>query len=106
MVIFLILGLILGAGMVFFVLQNIEPVSVSFLAWNLDGSLAVILMLAFGVGVLMTLLFLLPSFIRDEWQYSKLKKRNRQVEEELKQAKHLMNAPLPQPGMTDTTPHA
>jgi uncharacterized integral membrane protein len=104
MIIFLILGLIVGAGMVVFVLQNIEPASVAFLTWQLDGSLAVILMLAFGMGVLMTLLFLLPSFIRDEWHYRKLKKHVHATEEELAQTKRLMNAPLPQPTLKDTTP--
>lgn len=107
MVIFLILGLLLGAGMVVFVLQNITPVSVSFLTWSLDGSLAVILFLAFGVGVLMTLLFLLPSFIRDEWQYRKLKKHARAIEEELTRANKAIDtvgAPQPQPSMSNTTP--
>lgn len=107
MIIFLILGLILGAAMVTFVLQNITPVSVSFLTWHLDGSLAVILFLAFGVGVLMTLLFLLPSFIRDEWQYRKLKKHTRAIEEELTRANTAIGtAGAPQPSMSDTTPPA
>ena len=87
MIIFLILGVLVGAISVVFVLQNIMPVTVSFFAWHLDGSLAVILFLAFAAGVLMTLLFLLPSFIRDEWQYSRLRKRTRSLEDELAQAK-------------------
>jgi uncharacterized integral membrane protein len=109
MIIFLIVGLLLGAAMVAFVLQNITTVSVSFLTWHLDGSLAIILFLAFGVGVLMTLLFLLPSFIRDEWQYHKLKKHARAIEEELARVNNAMGsvgAPQPQPTMSPTTPPA
>ena|SRR3989344_6565019 len=87
MVIFLILGVLVGAISVVFVLQNITPVTVSFFTWHMDGSLAVILFLAFASGVLMTLLFLLPSFIRDEWRYSRLRKRTRSLEDELAQAK-------------------
>jgi uncharacterized integral membrane protein len=108
MIIFLILGLILGAAMVAFVLQNITTVSVSFLTWHLDGSLAIILFLAFGVGVLMTLLFLLPSFIRDEWQYHKLKKHARAIEDELTRANKSLStvgAPQPQPSMSEVPPH-
>ena len=87
MVIFLILGVLVGAISVVFVLQNITPVTVSFFTWHMDGSLAVILFLAFASGVLMTLLFLLPSFIRDEWRYSRLRRRTRSLEDELVQAK-------------------
>ncbi|OGG60741.1 hypothetical protein A2765_01340 [Candidatus Kaiserbacteria bacterium RIFCSPHIGHO2_01_FULL_56_24] len=87
MIIFLILGVLVGAISVVFVLQNIMPVTVSFFAWHLDGSLAVILFLAFAAGVLMTLLFLLPSFIRDEWRYSRVKKQIRALEAELAEAR-------------------
>lgn len=83
MVIFLVLGVVLGIVSVVFVLQNITPVTVSFLAWQMDGSLAVILFLAVLSGVFTTLLLLLPSFIRDEWHYSKLKKHAKNLEDEL-----------------------
>ncbi|OHB20364.1 MAG: hypothetical protein A2854_01265 [Parcubacteria group bacterium RIFCSPHIGHO2_01_FULL_56_18] len=96
MIIFLILGVLLGGITVLFFFQNIDPITVSFLFWHLDGSLAVILMIAFGSGILTTLLFLLPSFIRDEWQYRKLKKHARAVEAELAQAKSNMHAGAPE----------
>ncbi len=104
MIIFLILGVLVGGLAVVFVLQNITPVSVSFLTWHIDGSLAIILFLAVATGVLMTLLFLLPSFIRDEWQYRKLKKHARAVEAELAQAKSNMRtgAPEAQPAVDAT----
>ena len=102
MIIFLILGVMLGVVSVVFVLQNITPVSVAFFAWHLNGSLAVILFLALASGVLITLLFLLPGFIRDEWQYSRLKKRTRALEDEL--AKNKQPSPPAHPEMSDVTP--
>jgi len=83
MIIFLVLGVLLGVVSVMFVLQNISPVTVTFFTWSMDGSLAVILFLALASGVLITLLFLLPSFIRDEFRYSRLKKQTRALEDEL-----------------------
>ena len=87
MIIFLILGVALGAVSVIFVLQNITPVTVSFLAWQLDGSLAVILFLACMSGIVMTLLVLLPGLIRDEFRFSRLKKQARSLEDELTKTK-------------------
>lgn len=98
MIIFLILGVLLGAVSVMFVFQNITPVTVSFFTWQMDGSLSVIIFLALVSGVFITLLFLLPSFIRDEFRYSRLKKHTRAVEEELAAVKKSI-PPVVQPPM-------
>lgn len=82
MLLFLILGLVIGAVSVVFVLQNITPITVTFLTWHLDGSLAVILLLALISGMLMSALILLPSFIRSSWQVKRLQKRLRQYEDD------------------------
>ena len=87
MIIFLILGIGLGALSVLFVLQNITPVTVSLFAWHMDGSLAVILFLAVMSGVAMTLLILLPGLIRDEFRYSRMKKQAKTLEDELTKTK-------------------
>ena len=88
MIIFLILGIGLGALSVLFVLQNVTPVTVSFFAWHLDGSLAVILFLAVMSGIVMTLLVLLPGLIRDEFRFSRMKKQARSLEDELAKTKN------------------
>ena len=87
MIIFLILGIGLGALSVLFVLQNVTPVTLSFFAWHLDGSLAVILFLAVMSGIVMTLLVLLPGLIRDEFRYSRMKKQALSLEDELTKTK-------------------
>jgi uncharacterized integral membrane protein len=104
MIIFLILGVLVGAISVVFVLQNITAVSVSFFTWHLNGSLAVILFLALASGVLMTLLFLLPSFIRDEWRYSRAKKQIRALEAELEEARRHTLRPA-DPVVAPVPPH-
>lgn len=82
MIIFLILGLIIGAAAVVFVLQNVVPITVTFLSWHLSGSLAVILLLALLCGMLIAVLVLLPSTIRAEWRLRKLMKQNKRLQSE------------------------
>lgn len=92
MVILLIfLGAIVGAVSVIFVLQNITPVTVAFLAWHMEGSMAIILLLAMISGALVTMLTLLPTLIRDEFRYAKLQKEKKQVEDELNTTRKVIN---------------
>lgn len=88
MAFFLIFGSILGAISVVFVLQNITPITVSFFAWQFDGSLALILFLALLAGILLTVLMLFPGFVRDEVRAVTLRKRIRALERELEDARH------------------
>ncbi len=83
MIIFLILGLLVGAAAVVFALQNITTVTVMFLSWQLEGSLALIIMLAIGVGILMSFLLSLPDIIQKSFQISGLKKHNDKLKDEL-----------------------
>jgi uncharacterized integral membrane protein len=87
MVFFLILGALLGAISVVFVLQNITPITVTFFTWHIDGSLSIVLFLALLSGMLVTILLLVPGFIRDEWRFGSLKKQNKDLEAQLAQAK-------------------
>ena len=83
MLISLIFGVLLGGISVIFILQNITPITVTFFSWQLDGSLALVLFLAMGAGVFITLLFLLPSLIRDEMAFSRMKGDKQKLEEAL-----------------------
>ena len=82
MLIFLIIGLIIGAVSVVFVLQNVVPITVAFFTWQLTGSLAIILLAALICGMLISALVLLPSFIKAEWQIRVYRKRIKQLEED------------------------
>ncbi|MES2471115.1 MAG: LapA family protein [Patescibacteria group bacterium] len=83
MLIFLIIGLLLGALVVIFALQNITTVTVAFLAWQFEGSLALILVLAVVAGILISSLLSVPNVIKKSLQLSKLKKHNANLKDEL-----------------------
>jgi uncharacterized integral membrane protein len=89
MIIFFIVGLLLGVVSVIFALQNIAVVTISFFSWQLTGSLALILLLAITSGILIAILLLLPEFINNYLKYKNLKKENKDLTEELRKQKEL-----------------
>ncbi len=89
MIILFILGLLLGGVSVIFALQNIAIVTVNFFSWQLTGSLALVLLLAMGAGVLVTILLILPEGVQNYFRYNKLKKENKILAEDLRKQKEL-----------------
>ena len=73
--VFLVLGLIIAVVAVIFALQNTAAVTVSFFIWQFDQSLALVLLLAVALGVLIVVLTLLPTVIREKWQLSGRRKK-------------------------------
>ena len=69
---FLISGIALAIGVVGFALQNNVPVTVTLALWSFDGSLALMLLLAMGLGVLIAGLLSSPSMIKNRWIRSRL----------------------------------
>jgi lipopolysaccharide assembly protein A len=53
----LVIAVIVIAAVVIFSVQNAAPVSVAFLAWKFDASLAVIVFLALVIGIVVAVLF-------------------------------------------------
>ena len=86
MIISLILGVVLGAALVVFVLQNVAIVTVTFISWQITGSLALVLLASIISGVIVTLLILLPSLIRNDFYLASLKREKRTVEDRLAHA--------------------
>ena len=89
MILFLVLGIILGATAVIFALQNTAIITVSFFTLQFQGSLALILIMTVLVGVLISLLFVLPDTIASHFRYRKLNKEYAKLEEELRKQKEL-----------------
>lgn len=87
MIFSLVVGILLGALSVLFVVQNTGVVTITFLDWQIVSSLPVVLFLAIIGGIVMTLLVLLPSVIRGDFYLSTIKKEKRQLEEELANTK-------------------
>ena|ERR1700722_18666880 len=106
MIISLVLGILLGGVSVIFVLQNTAVVTVMFLNWQVTGSLALILLVVLFCGIVMTLLVLLPSVIRDDMYLSLIKRQRKEVEDELATTKKaladaLLRAQTPRAEVTD-----
>lgn len=74
-----LIGILLGAIVVIFVLQNIASVSVAFLAWRFDGSLAIIVLLAVLAGMIVSWLLAIPDMLR----LSDLRSNNKKLQKDL-----------------------
>ena len=85
-----IIGIILGAAVVIFALQNLAPVMVTFLGWSFEGSIALIVILSLFAGIVISLLFSLSSFIKGMITESKLKGHNEALRKELDQHKVML----------------
>jgi uncharacterized integral membrane protein len=82
-----IIGLLLGAAAIIFVVQNITPVTVSFLGWSFDGSLAIVLLFALVGGMLISWLLSIPEMLR----LSDLRKHNKFLSRELEDHKQKLS---------------
>lgn len=71
----IVVALILAILVVVFALQNTAVILVTFLVWKLEGSLALVLLLAFALGVIVSLLVLLPRIIKKDFMVSGQKKK-------------------------------
>jgi len=83
-----IIGIIIAIAGVAFALQNSVPVTVSFLIWRFDGSLALILLLALALGALIIALVSTPAALRSRWSAN----RQRKEIENLQQANASLRA--------------
>lgn len=68
----LIFGIVFAIGAVAFALQNDVVVTVTFALWSFEGSLAMVLLIALGLGALITALLSSPSVIRRQWTGKRL----------------------------------
>lgn len=71
----LIFGIAFAVAAVAFALQNNVPVTVSLLFWSFDSSLAMVLLLAIGVGAIIAGLVSSPAVIRGQWAAARLRRQ-------------------------------
>jgi uncharacterized integral membrane protein len=71
----LIFGIAFAVAAVAFALQNNVPVTVSLLFWSFDSSLAMVLLLAIGVGAIIAGLVSSPTVIRGQWAAARLRRQ-------------------------------
>ena len=83
---FLIVALGLAILTVIFALQNAIPVGVTFLVWKFEGSLALVLMLTFALGVLVSLLLSIPAILKRRSAISNQKKKMEELANRLRES--------------------
>lgn len=82
MQLFLILGITFAIGAVSFALQNDVPVTVMLSNWRFDSSLALVLLVALGLGSLIAALISTPSVIEGQWIRARLRRQIAEVEKD------------------------
>jgi lipopolysaccharide assembly protein A len=83
MQIFIFLALFIAVIAVIFAVQNTLIVTVSFLLWKFNGSLALVLLLAIAVGALISFLASSPALVRGKWSLRNQRKRTIELESNL-----------------------
>ena len=92
MVIALILALVIAIVMVFFALENPVMVTVSFFGYAIEGSLALFILAAMGIGVLIGLLLMIPGRIRSGLSNARHRKKIGTLEASLEEHKNKLAA--------------
>jgi uncharacterized integral membrane protein len=78
----LLFGFILGIATIIFALQNPAIVSLDFLGWGFESSLAAVILLATAIGGVLGILFSLPSIIKKSFTIRTLRKENQGLRNE------------------------
>lgn len=63
-----------------FAMQNNLPVTVNFLLWRFDSSLAMVLLLAVASGAMVVALLTTPATLKSQWQLARQKHRIEELE--------------------------
>jgi len=104
MQIFLFGALAISLVAVLFALQNIVPVTVTFLTYQFEGSLALVLFVAFVAGALVSFFASVPTLVRNRWAVRDLRRQVAALDQELAQRpdplQHLRTEPQLHPATT------
>ncbi len=79
---FIILALLIAIAIVVFALQNSSIITISFLAFHYNGSLALTLVVVFTLGLLAGILISIPSLWKKSSELREQKRRVKQLEKE------------------------
>jgi lipopolysaccharide assembly protein A len=70
----IIIGIAIAIAAVAFALQNNVPVTVTFLVWRFDSSLAMVLLLSLAIGAIVMALVTTPGALKARWTMSRQRK--------------------------------
>ena len=77
----IIVAIIIAIAGIAFAMQNSVPVTVVFLLWRFDGSLAMVLLIAMALGGIVIALASTPSTVRRQWTINRQRKRIDELEQ-------------------------
>jgi uncharacterized integral membrane protein len=80
--IFFVVALILALLVTVFAVQNNQPITISFLFWSIDGSLALVLMVTLVMGIVIGVLLMAPGSVRSRFRAREFQRSVRALEEE------------------------
>ncbi len=83
MVFLVIIGLIMAVVAVLFAFQNATMVTISFGVWQFKESLAIILLLTLGLGIIISLLLSIPTILKRGWQNTQQKNKIAELQTQL-----------------------
>lgn len=84
MVLLVIIGLIMAIVAVLFALQNAAIVTINLGIWELEQSLAVIIIGTLGLGIIISTLLSLPTIFKRGWQNSQQRQKIESLQRQLK----------------------
>ncbi|MBW4555222.1 MAG: DUF1049 domain-containing protein [Trichormus sp. ATA11-4-KO1] len=82
MQIFSIIAVLVALLAVVFAFQNAVTISITFFDWNLQASLAIVLILTLGIGIIIGLLVSIPNLIKRNLRIAKYKEKVTELENE------------------------
>ncbi len=80
--IFFAIALLLALLVTVFAVQNNQPITISFLFWSIEGSLALVLMVTLVLGIVIGVLLMAPGSVRSRLQVGGLQRSLRSLEQE------------------------
>ncbi len=80
--IFFVVALVLALLVTVFAVQNNQPITISFLFWSIEGSLALVLMVTLVLGIVIGVLLMAPGSVRSRLQVGGLQRSVRSLEQE------------------------
>jgi uncharacterized integral membrane protein len=96
MQIFLLIAILVAALAVIFAVQNTEVVTVDFLFWCFQGSLALILLVALAAGAIASSLASIPSMFRAHRLSGSLQRKVEELEAELQKVRQELGRATPE----------
>ena len=84
MILLVVVGLTMAILAVLFAFQNAAVVTINFGVWQLEQSLAIVLISTLGLGVIISVLLSLPTILKRGWQNSRLKNKIAQLQTQIK----------------------